>query len=58
MNALPGQAYEVVLNENDKLRWHGLNNGEEVILDKEPHTTWWMRFKAGFMRILPIRGQL
>jgi len=58
MKALPGQAFEVVLNENDKLRWHGLDNGEEVILDKEPHTTWWMRFKAGFMRILPIRGQL
>lgn len=56
--ALPEQSFEVFLNENDKLRWRGIENGEEVILDKEPHTTWWMRFKAGFMRILPIRGQL
>lgn len=56
--ALPKQTFEVFLNEKNKLRWRGLENGQEVILDKEPHTTWWMRFKAGFMRILPIRGQL
>ena len=56
--ALPEQTFEVFLNENGKLRWRGLKNGEEVIFDKEPHTTWWQRFVAGFMRILPIRGQL
>ena len=58
MKALPEQTFEVFLNENGKLRWRGLKNGEEVIFDKEPHTTWWQRFVAGFMRILPIRGQL
>jgi putative cardiolipin synthase len=56
--ALPGQTFEVFLNEKGKLRWRGLENGQEVIFDKEPHTTWWQRFVAGFMRILPIRGQL
>ena len=56
--ALVTQTFEVYLNEKGKLRWRGMENGQEVILDKEPHTTWWMRFKAGFMRILPIRGQL
>jgi len=56
--ALAEQTYEVFLNENGKLRWRGLENGQEVIFDKEPHTTWWQRFVAGFMRILPIRGQL
>lgn len=55
---LDERAFEVFLNEKGKLRWRGVENGEEIILDKEPHTTWWMRFKAGFMRILPIRGQL
>ena len=55
---LPQQTYEVFLNEKGKLRWRGIENGQEVILDKEPQTTWWARFKAGFMRILPIRGQL
>lgn len=54
----PTQAYEVFLNEEGKLRWRGIENGEQVILRKEPQTSWWQRFVAGFMRILPIRGQL
>ncbi len=56
--ALSEQTYEVFLNENRKLRWKGIENGQEVIFDKEPQTTWSQRFSAGFMRILPIRGQL
>jgi len=58
MKTLPKNTYEVFLNEKGKLRWRGLDNGEEVIFDKEPQTTGWQRFVAGFMRILPIRGQL
>ena len=56
--ALAAQTFEVFLNEKGKLRWRAIENGEEVIYKKEPQTTWWQRFKAGFMRILPIRGQL
>jgi len=56
--ALAKQTYEVFLDEKGNLRWRGLENGQEVILDKEPQTTWSQRFSAGFMRILPIRGQL
>jgi putative cardiolipin synthase len=56
--ALPKQTFEVFLNEKGQLRWRALEDGEEVIYKKEPQTTWWQRFKAGFMRILPIRGQL
>ena len=56
--ALAEQTYEVFLNENGRLRWRGVENGQEIILDKEPQTTWSQRFSAGFMRILPIRGQL
>jgi len=58
MKALPKNTYEVFLNEKGKLRWRGLENDEEVVFDKEPQTTGWQRFVAGFMRILPIRGQL
>ena len=57
-DAVATQTYEVFLNEKGKLRWRGFEDGQEVILDKEPQTTWWQRFKAGFMRMLPIRGQL
>jgi len=56
--ALPKQTFEVFLNEKGKLRWRGVHDGVETIYDKEPQTTWSQRFAAGFMRILPIRGQL
>jgi cardiolipin synthase C len=52
------QTYEVFLNDKDQLRWRSFENGEEVVFSKEPHTTWWQRFVAGFMRMMPIRGQL
>ena len=49
---------EVFLNEDGNLRWRGFKDGQEVIYKKEPEATWGQRFTAGFMRILPIRGQL
>ncbi|MEH6551475.1 MAG: phospholipase D family protein [Pseudomonadales bacterium] len=52
------QTFEVFLNQKGQLRWKGILNGEEVVLDKEPQTTWGQRFMAGFYRMLPIRGQL
>ena len=51
--ALPVQTYEVFLNEKGKVRWRGYVNGEEVIYEKEPETTWGQRFAAGFARIIP-----
>jgi putative cardiolipin synthase len=56
--ALPAQTFELFLDENGALRWRGYDDGEEVILTREPQTTWSKRLGAGFMRILPIRGQL
>jgi putative cardiolipin synthase len=56
--ALDEQTFEVFLNEKGKLRWRGHENGEEVILKKEPQTTWGQRFAAGFFRIIPMRAQL
>lgn len=52
-DALQKQTFEVFLNEKGKVRWRGYENGEEVIYDKEPGTTWGQRFMAGFARILP-----
>ncbi len=54
----PTQAYEVILNEKGQLRWRGIEDGQEVIYDVEPQTTWWTRFVASFMTIIPIKGQL
>ena len=56
--ALDEETFEVFLNERGKLRWRGHENGEEVILKKEPQTSWWKRFTAGFYRIIPMRAHL
>jgi len=57
-DALQTQTYEVFLNEKGKVRWRGYENGQEVIFEKEPETTWGQRFAVGFVRILPIKSQL
>ena len=57
-DAAPHETYEVLLNEKGKLRWQGLEDGNEVILNKEPQAGFWRRFVGGFMRLLPIRRQL
>ncbi|MGI9224191.1 MAG: phospholipase D family protein [Woeseiaceae bacterium] len=51
--ALSTQTYEVFLNEKGKVRWRTYQDGQEIIYDKEPETTWGQRFSAGFARILP-----
>ena len=56
--ALPNKTYEVFLNEDGKLRWRTFEGGQELVVEKEPETTWGDRFKVGFVRILPVRGQL
>ncbi len=55
---LPTRTFEVYLNEKGKLRWKGHENGQEVILTKEPQTGFWHRFNAGFMRMMPNKSQL
>jgi putative cardiolipin synthase len=55
---LPDRTFEVSLNEKGKLRWKGLENGQEVILTKEPQSGYWRRFNAGFLRMMPIKSQL
>lgn len=55
---LPTKAWEVVLNDAGKLRWHGLEEGSDVTYKKEPQTSAWGRFMARIYRMLPIRSQL
>jgi cardiolipin synthase C len=45
--------YRVIINERGKLEWHATIDGEEVIETKEPLTSWWRRFNAWFMKIVP-----
>ena len=45
--------YRVRENNKGKLEWHGRINNRDVIETKEPLTSWWLRFKAWFMKIAP-----
>ncbi|MEL7451669.1 MAG: phospholipase D family protein [Pseudomonadota bacterium] len=56
--ALDQETYELFLTDDGKLRWHSRRDGTDDILHKEPETSWYQRFMAGFMRLLPIRSQL
>ena len=56
--ALPTVSFEVFLDDKNKLRWRGYEDGQEAILSKEPQTGFWHRFNAGFMRTMPIKSQL
>ncbi|TFG82657.1 MAG: phospholipase D family protein [Chromatiales bacterium] len=51
--ALEKQTFQVFLNEQGKVRWRGNRDGQEIIYEKEPETTWGQRFAAGLARIVP-----
>ena len=52
------KAYELFLNEDDKLRWRAYEDGQEKIYVKEPESTWTQRFIATIIRLLPVKSQL
>ena len=52
------KAYELFLDENDKLRWRGYDGDQEVIHTNEPESTWVQRFIAGIVQLLPVKSQL
>jgi len=56
--ALPLGSFKVSLNESGKLLWTGTENGQEVVVTKEPQTGFWKRLAAGIMRMMPIKSQL
>ena len=51
------RAYRIDLNDGD-LAWVTLEDGKEVTFDVEPETSWWTRFKTGFLSIFVIESQL
>ena len=56
--ALRVNAYKVVLNEDGKVRWIALRDGEIVNFSKEPESSWWRRFQVGLYSLLPLEKQL
>ena len=55
---VPKNSYRVRLDEDDQLYWVTILDGQEQRYDKDPESTFWQRFAAGFIRILPVEDQL
>jgi putative cardiolipin synthase len=54
----PANSYLLQLDEEGNLIWVTEENGEEVVYDYDPQTTFYQRFMADVMRLLPIESQL
>jgi putative cardiolipin synthase len=50
---IPTFAYRLSLNDEGKIHWHAMIDGEEVVETHEPQTTAWRRFTAWFLKIMP-----
>jgi putative cardiolipin synthase len=53
----PVNSYELFL-DNGEVRWKTLVDGEMKVYENHGNSSWWQRFKAGFLRVLPIRDLL
>ncbi len=51
-------SYRVVLDNSGEFAWVTETDGKRVIYYTEPETTFWDRFKSGFIQILPIELHL
>ena len=51
-------SYRVLLDEEGDLVWVTEDNGREIRYDKDPDSSLGQRFTAGFIRLLPVEGQL
>lgn len=56
--SMPFVSYEVYLDDRDRMRWRGIENGQEVILNNEPQASIVSRIMATLLRLVPLRGQL
>jgi len=54
----PNNAYHVMLDENEKVVWRTQIDGVPATYTMEPESTFWQRFMSGFIKMLPVEGQL
>lgn len=43
---------------HERMVWSGIVDGEDIELFAEPYTSFWERFSAGFLRLIPAESQL
>jgi putative cardiolipin synthase len=54
----PENAFRVVLDDNDDLRWIIEKDGVKLDYDTDPNTSWYQRWLAALIRTLPVEKQL
>ena len=54
----PDRSYRVLLDERGKMYWVDRGRRQAAALRRRPLSTFWQRFNAGFIRLLPIEDQL
>jgi putative cardiolipin synthase len=50
---LPSHAFKISLDEKNNTQWTIIEDGQEVVVTKEPQTSAWRRFSAWIARIVP-----
>jgi len=50
---IPDLAYQLKLDDKNKISWHATIDGQQVVETKEPQTSGWRRFQAWFLKIAP-----
>jgi putative cardiolipin synthase len=50
--------YRVTLAKEGGLEWRYSGNGQAIVKNREPETSWWRRTKVWFLGLLPIEDQL
>ena len=53
LQRIPEMAYKLELDDKNRITWHAIIDGQQVVETKEPLTTGWRRFKAWFLKIVP-----
>jgi putative cardiolipin synthase len=54
----PVNSWTLGINTKKDLLWKGEKDGKDITFKKDPYAGFWTRFFAGFLSILPIKGQL
>lgn len=54
LNMRPKNSWKLVLNERNKLEWHGMVDGQAKVADHEPATSRLTRFKSATLSQLPL----
>ena len=54
----PDRSYRVLLDERGKMYWVTEDGGKPLRYDVDPLSTFWQRWNAGLIRLLPVEGQL